>query len=78
MKTKESPSPWLILVNKTGYVWQLNRNGHAYISDRDLEGLDFCYRIPVKEAKKKFPELTRNEFASAILSGEELVTENWS
>lgn len=79
MKKYESPSPWLILVNKLGYLTQVNRNGYAYISDSDLEDdLEFCYRIPVTEAKKKFPEMTRNQFASAILSGEELVTENWS
>lgn len=69
---------WLILVNKYEYLAQVNRNGLAYISkNRGNLSLDFSYRITPREAKKKFPQMTRNEFAERILSGEELITEDW-
>ena len=70
---------WLRLANKERTLVQENRNGFAYISAKfwKLAG-EFTYRISLTEAKKKFPNMTRNEFAAAILRGEELRTEDWS
>lgn len=70
---------WLKLLAQTEYCTQINQNGVALITlDTTFEKESFVYRIPVKQAKKKFPELTRNEFAQKLLEGLDLLTEDWS
>lgn len=69
---------WLILSQKKNFLVQVNNSGRAYISaDMRKMALPFSYRISVREAKKKFPSLTRNEFAAAILAGAELTSDDW-
>lgn len=70
---------WLKLLSLTEYCTQINQNGVALITLDTTFEKDYCvYRIPVKQAKKKFPELTRNEFAQKLLDGLNLLTEDWS
>lgn len=65
---------WLRLPER---LTQVNTSGACYVTLAPANG-DFEYNIPRNWAKSKFPNMTREQFASALLQGRELWTDDWS
>lgn len=65
---------WLRLPKR---LTQVNTGGACYITLAPADG-DFEYKVRRNDAKAKFPNMTREQFASALLQGRELWTDDWS